>query len=56
MRDAIAFHVIDSTEGNSARGDLAGSMRGAVRPMLKWETKYETDNTYIKTADKARNI
>ena len=56
VRDAIAFHVIDSTEGNSARGDLAGSMRGAVRPMLKWETNYEPDNSYIKTADKARNI
>ena len=40
-RDAIAFQVIDSTDGDTARGDYAGSLPGVVRPMLRWETSYE---------------
>jgi homopolymeric O-antigen transport system ATP-binding protein len=39
-RGAVAFHVIDSLEGDSARGDWTGHMPGAVRPMLKWTTRY----------------
>ena len=40
-RDAVAFQVIDSTDGDSARGDYAGPLPGVVRPLLKWETRYE---------------
>ena len=40
-RDAIAFEVIDSTDGNSARGEYAGHLPGVVRPLLNWETNYE---------------
>ncbi len=39
-RDAIAFRVIDSTDGDTARGDYAGHMPGVVRPALKWENEY----------------
>ncbi len=39
-RDAIAFRVIDSTDGDTARGDYAGHMPGVVRPTLKWENEY----------------
>ena len=39
--DAVAFHVIDSLDGNSARGDYGGNMTGIVRPMLQWTTKFE---------------
>jgi lipopolysaccharide transport system ATP-binding protein len=42
-RDAVAFQVIDSLEGDSARGDWAGRMQGVVRPMLEWETEYRPD-------------
>jgi lipopolysaccharide transport system ATP-binding protein len=38
-RDVVTFNVIDTLEGNSARGDHAGVMLGVVRPILKWETK-----------------
>jgi lipopolysaccharide transport system ATP-binding protein len=38
-RDAIAFHVIDSFEPDSARGDWPGPMPGVVRPLLKWTTQ-----------------
>jgi len=39
-RDAVAFQVIDSLEGNSARGDFAGTIPGVVRPLLQWKTEF----------------
>ena len=41
-RDAVTFNVIDSPDGDAARGDLAGPIPGAVRPMLEWDTKFRT--------------
>ncbi len=38
-RDAVAFQVIDSLDGNSARGDFAGPIPGVVRPLLHWSTR-----------------
>lgn len=38
-RDAVAFTVADDLSGNTARGDYAGHLPGAVRPLLKWETE-----------------
>jgi lipopolysaccharide transport system ATP-binding protein len=40
-REVMAFEVVDSRDGDSARGDWAGRMKGVVRPLLKWETRYE---------------
>jgi lipopolysaccharide transport system ATP-binding protein len=38
-RDSVAFHVIDSLSGDSARGDWMGPLGGAaVRPLLEWTT------------------
>jgi lipopolysaccharide transport system ATP-binding protein len=42
-REAVAFQVIDSLEGGSARGDFAGRLSGAVRPLLEWQTQYSPD-------------
>jgi lipopolysaccharide transport system ATP-binding protein len=39
---AIAFQVVDSTEGDSARGDWDGNIRGVVRPLLKWTTEFQS--------------
>lgn len=39
-RSAVAFHVVDSLDGDSARGDWAGPMDGVVRPMLRWRTEH----------------
>ena len=39
-RDVVAFQVIDSMDGNSARGDYAGPMPGVVRPLLEWATQF----------------
>jgi len=38
--DAVAFQVIDSLDGDSARADFAGNLTGIVRPLLKWETQF----------------
>ena len=47
--NAVAFQVIDSLEGDSARGDYSKDMPGVVRPLLKWTTEF---NHYgDKTAD-----
>jgi len=42
VRDAVAFNVIDSADGESARGAWAGKLIGAVRPKLDWTTKYQS--------------
>jgi lipopolysaccharide transport system ATP-binding protein len=39
--DAVAFQVVDSTGGDSARGDWDGNFRGVVRPLLKWTTEFQ---------------
>lgn len=43
IKQAVAFFVIDSCEGDSARGDYGGRMRGVVRPLLKWSTELSPD-------------
>ena len=37
-RNAVGFQVIDTLDGDSARGDFGGTMKGVVRPLLQWET------------------
>jgi lipopolysaccharide transport system ATP-binding protein len=38
-RDVVAFHVVDSHDGDSARGDWAGKVDGVIRPLLSWNTQ-----------------
>ena len=37
---AVAFHVTESNDGITARGDIIGQIAGAIRPLLKWTTNY----------------
>ena len=39
-RDAIAFHIEDTLDGDTARGDWDGTFPGVVRPLLTWDTVY----------------
>jgi lipopolysaccharide transport system ATP-binding protein len=41
VNEAVAFQVIDSLDGDSARGDFSGHMRGVIRPMLNWVTRFD---------------
>jgi len=38
--DAVAFQVVDSMDGDSARVDYTGNLSGVVRPLLTWETEF----------------
>jgi lipopolysaccharide transport system ATP-binding protein len=54
-REAVAFQVIDSLDGDSVRGDYAGPVGGVVRPLLHWETEQissysETEVSEIQTS------
>lgn len=39
---AVAFQVMDSFDGDAARGYLVGDLPGCVRPLLKWSNKFTT--------------
>ena len=39
-RDVAMFHVQDSLDGDSARGDYAGPLMGVVRPLLQWTNEH----------------
>jgi len=38
---AVAFHVVDSPDGDTARGDWDGPFPGVVRPLLSWTTAFD---------------
>ena len=38
--EAVGFLVVDSLDGDAARGDFRGEMLGVVRPMVKWTTQF----------------
>ena len=37
-RQVVAFSVVDTMAGDSARGDWGGHMPGVVRPLMNWST------------------
>jgi len=45
--DTVAFQIIDSLDGDSARGDYAGTMTGVFRPMLEWSTQFQPKNPRV---------
>ncbi len=47
VRDAVAFHVIDSMDGDSARVDLGSNMAGIVRPLLNWDTQFNPNGSEL---------
>jgi len=38
--NVVTFQVVDPQEGDSARGDYAGPVPGAMRPLLDWTTAF----------------
>jgi lipopolysaccharide transport system ATP-binding protein len=38
-RDAVRFQIVDSLDGDSARGVYGGQMAGVVRPLLEWTSR-----------------
>ena len=42
VHDAVTFRVVDTLDGDSARGDYIGNIGGVVRPRLEWATEWKT--------------
>ncbi|MFA5786442.1 MAG: ABC transporter ATP-binding protein [Actinomycetota bacterium] len=40
-RDAVAFQVVDRSEGDGVRGVYAGDWPGVIRPMLDWDVMFD---------------
>jgi lipopolysaccharide transport system ATP-binding protein len=49
--DAVAFHVIDSMDGNGARADSTANLPGVVRPLLKWETQFISKEAHAEKTE-----
>jgi len=43
VREATAFQVLDSMDGDSARADFSGRMGGVIRPKLHWDTEFSAN-------------
>ena len=52
--DAVAFHVVDTMEGDSARGEYGEPIPGVVRPLLFWKTQFSA-NGHHQLSIQARN-
>jgi lipopolysaccharide transport system ATP-binding protein len=50
--NAVAFQVVDSPMGDSARGDYVGPMPGVIRPLLKWATETNDIAASFKQEDR----
>jgi lipopolysaccharide transport system ATP-binding protein len=53
-RDVLAFQVVDTLDGNSARREYAGHMPGVIRPLLRWTTQFSAANTGDRTTTPSR--
>ena len=42
VEDAVAFHVLDTSEGEGVRSGYGGDWPGVVRPLLEWEASGES--------------
>ncbi len=47
-KQVVAFTVVDSFEGDSARVDYAGKLRGVVRPRLDWNTELNSESAQLE--------
>jgi lipopolysaccharide transport system ATP-binding protein len=45
-RYAVSFQVIDTIDGDSARGDYGGPLPGAIRPLLQWSTLFSPKRVF----------
>jgi lipopolysaccharide transport system ATP-binding protein len=46
-RDVVAFQVVDSMEGDSARGEWGGPITSVVRPLLRWTTAFQPETCRV---------
>jgi len=51
----VGFQVVDSIDGDTARGDWADRWPGVVRPMLKWTTSFTPADPELSAAGRLTN-
>ena len=51
----VGFQVVDSIDGDTARGDWADRWPGIVRPMLKWTTSFTPVDAEMSAAGRLTN-
>ncbi|MGA8871635.1 MAG: ABC transporter ATP-binding protein [Candidatus Acidiferrales bacterium] len=49
VRDAAAFHIVDSPGDDTARSDWSHSLSGVVRPALTWTTTALSNGSQVST-------
>jgi lipopolysaccharide transport system ATP-binding protein len=49
-REAVAFQVIDTQDGDSARGDWVGNVDGVMRPLLEWRSRPVSEESRVVIA------
>ena len=54
-RDVVAFQVVDSHDGDSARGDWIGKVDGVMRPLLNWNTQFNPNESQSRATGITRN-
>jgi lipopolysaccharide transport system ATP-binding protein len=42
----VAFQIVEGNGPSAARGGWAGSMSGVVRPLLKWQTEFVSNDSF----------
>jgi len=52
-RNLLCFHVVDSYEQDSSRGNWGGTLPGVIRPLLKWDMQQVDDASSL---DRSRSI
>jgi len=43
VEEIVSFEVVESYKTNTARGDYKGNIAGAIRPLLEWSTRFDTN-------------
>jgi lipopolysaccharide transport system ATP-binding protein len=54
-RDVAAFQVVDTHDGDSARGDWTGKVDGVMRPLLNWNTQFNPNESQSRATGITRN-
>jgi lipopolysaccharide transport system ATP-binding protein len=47
-RHVVCFQVVDCPDGDTARGDWGGRMKGVVRPLLPWTSRLVTADGHVQ--------
>jgi lipopolysaccharide transport system ATP-binding protein len=56
QKGVVSFRILDTLEGESARGDYMGPMPGLIRPLVDWTTHYSADDAFEQRIEVANAV